>query len=176
MTESAHDPIAALSDEQAAKAARIFFDRVPPECWEDGRKPSGERVRTAVEAIREEAGETERSFIEQVLQPTAARGVVARLVLAEALASAALRPHAETALAEAVKPDMMFDAATGLFVIVLLLCTSRVEKTPSGFKVELGAGAKDIIAALRVPELLDKLPAIIKALPAEVVAAVLSGV
>jgi hypothetical protein len=68
---------------------------------------------------------------------------------------------------------MALDPVTGAVMVALLLATTHFEKTEHGYKVELGAGAKDIISALRLPELLDKLPALVKALPPGVMAKLL---
>jgi hypothetical protein len=49
------DEIGSLADEQAIRAAKLFFDRAPPEIWEDSRKPSAERVKTVAAALLQEA-------------------------------------------------------------------------------------------------------------------------
>lgn len=175
MTQSTAQAISVLNDAQAAKALRLLYDRTPPEHWEDGGKPSEERLRTVVDALREDAAETDRHAVETLLAPASLRerGTLARLVLTRVSQSSALRPYVDQAVTEAAKRDMMFDPAAGVFVIGMLLATSKVAKTKDGFTVELGGGAKDIIGALRVPEVLAKLPAIIKALPSEILSRLL---
>src|SRR4051812_38102251 len=59
--------IDALTDEQAVRALRLFYDLTPAEIWEGGRKPSTERMRTVTAALREEAPADIRPVLEALL-------------------------------------------------------------------------------------------------------------
>jgi hypothetical protein len=50
------DEIGSLTDEQAIRAVKLFFDLAPPEIWEDSRKPSAERVKTVADVCRHWVG------------------------------------------------------------------------------------------------------------------------
>jgi hypothetical protein len=130
-------------------------------------------------ALQEESAPLDRPALEALLLPKdpqqlAAQAGMARLVLTQAEQSPALAPYCSKAIELARTPHMGIDPITGSFVIMMLLCTTRISKTEHGFKVELGAAAKDIIGALKLPELVAQLPAVIKALPAPVVSGLLS--
>lgn len=167
-----------LTDDQARQAVKLLFDFIPESAFEGGRKPSAERIRTVTGALRDQAPFNDRPVIQGLLlaerpEQAAAQAEIARIVLRQAYQSSALAPAVARAINVASRPQMAIDPVTGAVMVALLLATTHFEKKEDGYKVELGAGAKDIIGALRVPELLDKLPALVKALPSAVVAKLL---
>lgn len=171
-------PIESLTDDQARQAVKLLFDVLPPDLWEGGRKPAQEGIRTFALELREASSGAEQQAIDGLLEPNdpqriAAQAAVARLVLRQAEQSPGLAPYCEKAIELATTPHMAIDPITGAFVLMLLLCTTNVEKTKSGWKLELGGQAKNIVGALRLPELAAQLPAVIKALPSAIVSGLL---
>jgi hypothetical protein len=159
-----------LTDEQAIHAIKLFYDYAPPEVWEGKQKPSPERVRTIATALVKQASEDIQPAVAWLMQDgqsgnIAARAAVSRLILRQLQQSATLQPAADRAIETALQPRMAVELVTGVFIIALLLTTTKVEPTPDGRKVHFGGGAVDAIKALRLPELIHELPPVIKALP-----------
>ena len=144
-----------LTDEQASSAVKLFYDLAPAELWEDGLKPSPElspeEYKPGISTLV--AGDAETG------------GEIARTLLVNMSESPSLCPWVERAVSEARKPHMCIDPITGTFILVFLLAIPNVDLKKGELSVEPGAGVAKIISALNLPELLDKLPAIIKALP-----------
>lgn len=164
----------ALNDEQARHAAKLFYDHLSAAAWEGGRKPAAERVATVVGALQEQAVGQDGAVLKGLTAPTpaglAAQAALARIVLTQALASPATAPAAQEAVAGALQPNMGPALEYGSMIVAMLLSTTKIDHGADGWHVHLGGGAADIVAALRVPELLDKLPAVLKALPADILA------
>jgi hypothetical protein len=164
-----------LNDAQARHAIQLFYDNLPDSAWEDD-KPSVERVNTVVRALVESSDRATSNTLSELTNDKnlAAQAGVARLVLTQALATPSLADSAGTAIAASAKANMMFDPVSGLLIIGVLLATTKFDKNADGsIHVELGGSAASILSALRVPELLDKLPGVIKALPAAILQKVL---
>jgi hypothetical protein len=159
-----------LTDEQAIHAIKLFYDFAPPEVWEEKQKPSPERVRTIATALVKQASDDIQPAVAWLMQDgqsgnIAARAAVCRLILGQLQQSATLQPVADRAIKTALQPRMAVDPFTGVFIIALLLATTKIDATPQGRKVHFGGGAVDAIKALRLPELIHELAPVIKALP-----------
>jgi hypothetical protein len=155
-----------LTDEQASSAVKLFYDLAPAELWEDGLKPSPERVRSIATGLAELSPEEYKPGISTLVAGDAETGgEIARTLLVNMSESPSLCPWVERAVSEARKPHMCIDPITGTFILVFLLAIPNVDLKKGELSVEPGAGVAKIISALNLPELLDKLPAIIKALP-----------
>ena len=163
-----------LNDEQARHAAKLFYDHLSASAWDGGRKPATERVATVVGALQEQAAEQDGAVLKAVTASTpaglAAQAALARIVLTQGLASPTTAPAAQGAIAGALQPNMGPALEYGAMIVAMLLCTTKIDHGPEGWHVHLGGGAADILAALRVPDLLEKLPAVIQALPASILA------
>lgn len=169
-----------LNDPQARQAVKLFYDLLPPSRWDGGRKPSGERVGTVVRVLSEEAAAPARATLSALLDADsaqasgkqAAQAALARIVLTQALRSADTAPMVQQAIDEAAKPNMgLLDPRLGELIIGMLLATTTFDRDADGsLHVHLGGGAAGILSALKVPELLEKLPAVLAALPASVLA------
>ena len=159
------DQIDSLSSKQAVSAIRSLYDLLPASVWEDGRKPSASRVETIASRLQEQAPPEVKPAVEALLTAgeSAEAGQVAKLLLHRFAVSEALRPYVDQAVNVAAAPAMALDPVTGGFILAMLLLSSKFEKTPDGWKFT--GGAPDILRELRLPELLDKLPAVLKALP-----------
>jgi hypothetical protein len=164
-----------LNDAQARHAIQLFYDSLPDSAWEDD-KPSLERVNTVVRALTESANPADAKVLSELTadQNLPAQAAVARLVLKQALATPSLAASAGAAITGASKANMMFEPVSGLLIIGVLLATTKFDKNADGsIHVELGGCAASIISALRVPDMLEKLPAVLKAIPAAILAKVL---
>lgn len=164
------DPIASLTDEQAIQAIKLFYDFSTSEVWEQEEKPGPERVRTIASALVEHAPADIQPAVAALTTDdradlTSIRAEVCRLLLSQLQESPALRSTADRAIAAASQPNMGIDPFTGAFIIAILLATTKVKNGPKGLEVQFGGVAVDAIKALRLPELLHKLPAVLKALP-----------
>jgi hypothetical protein len=169
-----------LTDVQAIRAVKLFYDLTPPEIWEDSRKPPAERVKTLAAGLLEEAPSDMKPILVSLLeggQPekTAAQSEICRIILRQALQSPKLKPFADQAIETAGRPAMAIDPATGAFIIAMLIATSKIEVTPDGgYTVRLGDTVVEMLRALQVPKLVHELAAVIKALPKEIVSKLLS--
>ena len=176
MTTPSDDLAARLNDAQARQAVKLLYEQLPAEQWEDGRKPNAARVDTVVRSLQDQADGAASTLLASLLDdahPEAAQAnaALARIVLAQALATPDLAPLARRAIDEATQPNMGIDVGTAVFIIGMLLATSRIDRDADGsWHVHLAGGAPNILRALKVPDLLEKLPAVISALPAAVVA------
>lgn len=164
------DSISLLTDEQAINAVRLFYDFAPPELWEDGRKPAPERVEKVAAALVEYASADDKPVIAALLDDDkkelmGARSEVCRMLLSQLRQSPTFLPIVDRAIETARQPQAGIEPITGAFIVAILLATTKVESTPEGWKIYFGAGVVDAIAALRLPELLEKLPPVLKALP-----------
>jgi hypothetical protein len=169
-----------LSDEEAVIAVRYFYDASPPEIWEGGHKPSPERVRTIAAGLREKTPADIRPVVEGILDDyqrsdSAARATICRALLDHLSQSPTMLPSVETAIAKAREVHMVIDPITGAFILALLVLSTRTETKPDGSYITVpGGGIAEIISSLRLPEMLEKLPAVIKTLPTEAVSKLLA--
>jgi len=158
-----------LTDEQAIRAVRLFYDFSTPELWKDGEKPSPEFVEMIGAALVEQAPADLQPAVAALVadnQPshTAARAEVCRLLLSQLDQLSAFQPALHRAIENARKPQMMIDPVTGVFIIAILIATAKNAD-----------GLVKVIGALHLPDLLDKLPPVLKALPEGVVKALLQA-
>jgi len=162
------DSDSTLTDEQAIRAVRLFYDFSTPELWEKGKKPSPDFVKMIAAALVAQAPADLRPAVatlanDQATQ-TPARGEVCRLLLSRLRESPAFRTAVDQAIETAKKPQMMFDPVTGAFILALLIATA-----------ENAEGLSTVIRALDLKGLLHELPAVLKALPEGVLKAFLPG-
>ena len=162
------DKIDSLSSKQAVSAIRSLYDLLPADVWEGGRKPAAARVETIAARLQEQSPPEVKPAVEALVSAgdSAEAGQVSKLLLHRFAESEALRPYVDQAVSVASAPAMALDPVTGGFILAMLLLSSKFEKTPDGWKFT--GGAPDILRELRLPELLDKLPAVLKALPESV--------
>lgn len=152
-----------LSDEEAIRAVKLFYDVSPKEIWQDKTKPPPERVRTLAADLQRKVPAESKPLVDSVLSAeadnlsTAARGHVCRMLLGWLEASSDLRPYVERAIEMTREPDMAIDPATGAFVIFLILTVfPRIDKGPDKLTV---------IPAWGLQQALKALPAVLKELP-----------
>jgi hypothetical protein len=167
-TKNAPQP-GSLTDAQAVRALRLFYELSPAAAWEGGRKPSPERLKTLAAGLAEKAPADLRPALTALLDDedpagASARAALARVVLEQGAASPEFAPAAAHAMETAVKPEMAVDAVTAGLVLSLALGISHIKFGSFEFESRLPKA----IHELRLPELLDKLPAVLKALPSSV--------
>ena len=158
-----------LSDQQAIQAVKLFYDISPKETWEGHRKLPPERIRTVAAEIQQQAPDEWKPFVNAVLsegapgRQTAARAQLCRTLLGWLEASPALKPYADHAIETAQQPHMAIDPATGAFILFLVLAViPGIEKGPDGLKVIPAAGLEATLKAL---------PAVLTAVPKEILSA-----
>jgi len=158
-----------LTDEQAVQAVRLFIDVSPAEIWADGEKPTSARMKQIADAMVANAPADVKAQVAAVAQKdpdggTATQARVARLVLERLRSIPAFAPAVEEAIQAARTPHkFIVDPITGAFVLGILVLTGKYSFKPGNVQIEPGA---------RIPEILEKLPDVIKALPAEIWTAV----
>lgn len=157
-----------LTDAQAIRAVRLFYDFSPPEVWEDGEKPSPDFVKMIADALVEQAPADLQPAVAELANDeatqTAARGEVCRLLLSQLRESPAFRTAVDQAIETARKPQMMIDPLTGAFILAILIATAKNAD-----------GLSKVIKALQLKALLHELPAVLKALPEGVLNALLQA-
>ncbi len=163
-------PIASLTDGQAIRAVKYFFDFSPPELWEDGQKPSPDRVKQIAAALVAQSPDDVKPAVAALVDDvetaaTPARAQVCRLILTQLSQSPAFESTVERAVETSRLPHKMIDPVTGAFILAFLLATTQIERTPDGWKFRGAGGAMEVIGNLHLPELLHELPPVIKALP-----------
>ena len=157
-----------LTDEQAIRAVRLFYDFSTPDLWENKQKPSPEFVKMVAAALVKQAPADMRPVAEalaadQPIQLTA-RAEVCRLLLSRLHDSPEFQPVVDRAIDDAKRPHMAIDPITGGFILAMLIATARNSR-----------GLSRVIMALNLPGLLHELPPVLKALPEGVLNAFLRG-
>ncbi len=154
-----------ISDRQAVLAVKTFYDITPDAAWEGGAKPTSHRIRTLVEDLEEEAPDEYKTLIQNLLNENAdpgtlaARAELCRMVLRHFNESESLKKYVDEALKTAAQPHMFIDPVTGAFIIFLVLSVlPKVERKGDDLKV---------IPAYGLTQLVKHLPAVISALPKE---------
>lgn len=156
--------IDSLTDEQALQALHFFFEYSTPEIWADDRKPGPERIQQVGEALIKNAPEELKSSVTALTEsgagPEATRARVARIVLARLAQTPQFQPTVDHAIETVLRPHKFgIDPITGGFIVAFLLATSKIERTPKGWKLSLGGN---------MAQVLHELPGIIKGLPQNV--------
>lgn len=150
------DRIASLSDDQAQRALLLFFEALPAELWQGGKPRRGEMDAVVDEIC--DAVPAARPLLEPGSPQT---GVLAREVLAELSADAALLPHVETALARAGEPHLLTGPEVAAVALVLL--AARVERVDAfGVHVRFARPAEAAKLVGAVTELIEKLQSLFR--------------
>ncbi|MHB8267456.1 hypothetical protein [Bradyrhizobium sp.] len=157
------DAIENLTDEQAIRAVRRFYELTPASIWEGGRKPSPEYIRSLAEAAKDDAPAELQPAVAGLVnagsaEATVAQATVARIVLRRAQAVPSFTPLVTQAIGDACKPAMAIDPVTGAFILAFLLFTSDIDLKKGRFR-----GAAYAVKAIQAlpKELLVKLAKLI---------------
>jgi hypothetical protein len=126
--------IASLSPEQAERALMIFYDLLPGEFWEDGKKPSSAKIESAAERLQEDAPDDVRPVVEAMLAEgrEEEKGEAAKAVLSLFHEQEDLRGFVEQAAQEARQPHMAPIPLIIGAVIVLLAALPKDVNTKDG--------------------------------------------
>ena len=170
--------IAALTPEQAERALLLFYDLLPREGWESGNKPTEARIEVLADKLQDNAPADIQSFLGSLRtgDDEATTGEVAKILLQQFAQIDSLSPYVEQAAARSEEPHMALDPLTlGACVIVMLAAMSSETKI-SVKDGELGfqytGGAPKLVRELK--EVVEKLPAVLKALPESAAKQILS--
>jgi hypothetical protein len=150
---SLEEGLAELTPDQAQRALLLFFDSLPREGWQGGKKPSPVGIETLANELQEKAPDEIRPLLRAIRaggdEPVNAE--VARQLLLRLARQGPLRPYLEMALGEAREPRLdPLPAILGAYVLVLAAMSTKIEiDTGDGkTKTRITGGAVDLIRAL----------------------------
>jgi hypothetical protein len=170
MSSEIEGRIGGLTAQQAVRATRLFYDYLPSDFWEGGRKPPMARIETLSKQVSERAPTDLQPFVQSLLaeDENPARGELCKLLLRQFAADDALRPFVERAVTLAEQPVMAIDPVTiGAILVVLTALSTEVSYSTK----ESNAGGvvsgkeKQISIKNRAPELIKELVEAVKGLP-----------
>ena len=171
--------ITGLTTKQAVRAISLFYDDLPSDLWEGGRKPPMARVETLSRQVSERAPADVQPFVNALLadDENPARGELCKLLLRQFAAEPRLRPHVERALSLAEQPVMALDPVTIGAVLLLLTALSTEVSVSTKESTAEGKTEKErqISIKNRAPELITSLAEAVKALPQSIVQSIASA-
>lgn len=145
--------IASLSPEQSQRALMIFYDLLPADIWEGGRKPSAVRLESVAEKLQEEAPEDVQPVVDTLLAEGSEeeKGEVAKALLATFYEQDELRGYVEQAAQQARQPHMApIPLLIGSVIILLAALPKEVDlkegKLKFGHLQDLAALVKELAA------------------------------
>ncbi len=163
--------IDSLTEDQAVRATRLFYDYLPADVWKDGRKPSLSRLVKVAGQVCDAAPAEIKPVVESlrdagVSKPT---GDLCKLLLEQFAEDEMFRADLEKAMALAVKPHMAINPLSVGAVVLALAAFSakiRIIKTKKGKSEE-----SDVQIEFRAQEVLTALGEAMKALPKSILEA-----
>lgn len=130
--------IASLSPEQAQHALMIFYDLLPDDLWEGGKRPSAAELKFTAEQLQEDAPDDARPVVNALLDEgsEAGKGEAAKTVLGMLYEQESLRGFVEQAAQQAKQPHL---APIPLIIgaVIVLLAGVRVRVGPKGVDVQI---------------------------------------
>lgn len=122
--------IASLSPEQAQQALMVFYDLLPDDFWEDGRKPSAAKIKYSAEQLREDASDDVRPVVAALLAEGGEeeKGETAKAVLGLFHEQEPLRDYVERAAEQAREPHLTpIPLIIGAVIILLAALPKEVD-------------------------------------------------
>ena len=122
--------IAALSPEQAQHALMIFYDLLPDEFWEDGKKPSAAKMKFTAEQLQEAAPEDLQPVVSALLAEGGeeGKGEAAKTVLEMFYEQDSLRGYVEQAAEQAREPHMApIPLIIGAVIVILAVVPKEIK-------------------------------------------------
>jgi hypothetical protein len=122
--------IASLSPEQAQHAVMIFYDLVPDDFWEDGKKPSAAKIKYTAEQLQEEASDDVQPFINALLAEGGeeGKGETSKVLLGIFHEQESLRSFVEQAAEQARQPHMMpIPLIIGAVLVILAALPKEID-------------------------------------------------
>ena len=129
--------IASLSPEQAQRALMIFYDLLPGDFWEGGRKPSTAKIESTVEQLQEDATEDVQPVIAALLAEGGEeeKGEAAKAVLGIFYEQESLRGFVEQATQQAQQPHMApIPLIIGAVIVLLAALPKDVDRKQGKWK------------------------------------------
>jgi hypothetical protein len=157
------DDIASLTNEQAQRALVLFYDLLPAESWVRDQKPAAANLRAMGERLEENAPAELQPFLLALHAQGNAelKGTVAKQVLTRLSANELARPFVDQAISQSRDPHMYIPPE--IVYCLLGLAALSVDIKTKRFETHS-----------RVPELVKQLTEFVKALPSDIVKALLS--
>lgn len=159
------DCIESLTEDQAVRAVRLFYDYLPADVWKGGRKPSLSRLVKVAGQVCDAAPAEIKPVVESLRDAGVSKpaGDLCKLLLEQFAEDEMFRADLEKALALAVKPHMAIDPlSVGAVVLALAAFSARIRIT----RAKKGKSEEsDIQIEFRAPEVLTALGEALKAVP-----------
>jgi hypothetical protein len=138
--------IANLTSEQAEQALLIFYDLLPPEIWENGKKPSQARIEFLANQLQEEGPPEAKVLITALAKEQSPKGEIAKVLLNQFAQYEQLQPYLEKAIASATSSDKAIIEVAVLIALLAFMAGSKYEDGQFSFDGD------------RVVKLVEKLP------------------
>lgn len=142
--------IASLSPEQAQHALMIFYDLLPDELWEGGKKPSAAELEFTAEQLQEGAAEDARPVVNALLAEGSeqGKGETAKAVLDMFHKQELLRGSVEQAAQQARQPHL---APIPLIVGAVIVILAVVPKEIKGKDWHINGGTQRLLWKVSQP-------------------------
>jgi hypothetical protein len=122
--------ITSLSHEQAQRALMIFYDLLPGDFWEGGKKPSAVKLKLTAEKLQDDAPEDVRPVVDVLLAEgrEEEKGEAAKAVLSIFYEQESLRGYVETATHQAQQPHMApLPLIIGAVIVILAALPKKID-------------------------------------------------
>lgn len=122
--------IASLPPEQAQRALMIFYDLLPGDFWEGGKKPSAVKLKYTAEKLQGDAPEDVRPVVDALLAEggEAEKGEAAKAVLSIFYEQESLRGFVEQATQQAQQPHMApIPLIIGAVIVILAALPKEID-------------------------------------------------
>lgn len=122
--------IASLSPDQAQHALIIFYDLLPDELWEGGKKPSAAELEFTAEQVQEGASENARPVVNALLAEGSeeGKGETAKAVLDMFHSQELVRGFVEQAIQQARQPHLApIPLIIGAVIVILAVVPKEIK-------------------------------------------------
>lgn len=129
--------IASLSPEQAQRTLMIFYDLLPGDYWEGGKKPSSAKIESTAERLQDNAPEDVQPVVAALLAEGGEeeKGEAAKAVLSIFYEHESLRGFVEQAAQEAQQPHMApIPLIIGAVIVILAALPKDVDTKKGQWK------------------------------------------
>ena len=122
--------IASLSHEQAQRALMIFYDLLPRDFWEGGKKPSAVKLKHTAKKLQDDAPDDVRPVVDVLLAEgrEEEKGEAAKAVLSIFYEQESLRGFVEQATQQAQQPHMApIPLIIGAVIVILAALPKKID-------------------------------------------------
>jgi hypothetical protein len=157
------EKIAGLTPEQAQRALLLFYDSLPNEFWEGGRKPSTTEIEAAADNLQDNlTGEMQPAFDALMGKGNeAVKGETVKILLDLYWQHEPLQPYVEQAATKATEPMAPIPIIIGAMIVVLATIP-EIEVKKDGKKKQVTIKWNP---AAQIGNLVGKFAELLKALP-----------